>query len=99
MSSVSFGSVLRCGALSAVGPAEEPFLEPSRDPEPAVADLLRLRRRRADRLVPVPVPAVAVFAPLGPVALSASVPAVPAVPSWDALALSRDPEPPPEPWR
>jgi len=63
MSTVSFGSKLRCGALSADGLAEEPFLEPSRDSMPADADLLRLRRRRAERLVPVPVPVVGVPEP------------------------------------
>ena len=64
MSTVSFGSLLRCGAFSADGPAEEPFLEPSHDSVPAVADLLRLRRRRAERLVPVPAPTAAVRDPL-----------------------------------
>jgi hypothetical protein len=79
MSSVSFGSLgseLRRGALSADGPAEEPFLEPSRDPAAEVVDLLRLRRRRAERLVPlpaaVPVPAAAALDPLDPAAFSPS---------------------------
>ena len=68
MSTVSFGSELRCGALSADGLAEEPFLEPSRASMPAVADLLRLRRRRAERLVPVPLPVVDGTDPLDPAA-------------------------------
>ncbi len=78
--------------------AEEPFLEPSRPPAPAVADLLRLRRRRADRLVPVPVPADAdaVLGPLSPVELSVSEPSVE---SRGSLALSREPDPLPDPWR
>jgi hypothetical protein len=66
MSPVSFASVLRCGAFSADGPPE-PFLELSTDATPVVVALLRLRRRRADRLVPLPVPAaVVVPAPLPP---------------------------------
>ena len=52
------------------GSAEEPFLEPSRDSVPAVADLLRLRRRRAERLVPVPVPPAAAREPFVDAALS-----------------------------
>jgi hypothetical protein len=62
MSSVSFASVLRFGALSADGPPE-PFVEFSTDAEPVLVALLRLRRRRAERLVPLPVPAVVVPAP------------------------------------
>jgi hypothetical protein len=54
--------VLRFGALSADGPPE-PLLELSTDAEPVLVALLRLRRRRAERLVPLPVPAVVVPAP------------------------------------
>jgi len=63
MSSVSFASLLRFGAFSADGPPE-PLLELPADVTPVVVDLLRLRRRRAERLVPLPVPAVVVAVPL-----------------------------------
>ena len=61
MSTVSFGSLPPWGALPD-GSLVEPFRDPSRDPSPVAAAppavaLLRLRRRRAERLVPVPVPA------------------------------------------
>jgi hypothetical protein len=59
MSSVSFASVLRCGAFSTDG-SLEPFLEPSTGATPVVVALLRLRRRRAERLVPLPAPVVVV---------------------------------------
>jgi hypothetical protein len=59
MSTVSFGSLVRCRFFSAVlvavgwcEPGVDPFCALSDDPP--VADWLRLRRRRADRLVPVP---------------------------------------------
>jgi hypothetical protein len=73
MSSISFASVLRFGAFSADGPPE-PLLELSTDATSVVVALLRLRRRRAERLVPLPVPAVVVAAPLLPVAPESSVP-------------------------
>ena len=63
----SFGHVhclLRFGAPlaepSRVAGSPEPFLEPSTDAAPVPVALLRLRRRRAERLVPLPVPPVAV---------------------------------------
>ncbi len=57
--------MLRCGAFSRDGPPE-PFPEPATDATPGVVALLRLRRRRAERLVPLPVPAVVVLDPLLP---------------------------------
>ncbi len=54
--------MLRFGALSVDGPPE-PLLELSTDAELVLVALLRLRRRRAERLVPLPVPAVVVPAP------------------------------------
>jgi len=87
MSSVSFvGSALRFGALSADGPAVDPFLESSGDPPPPVVDLLRLRRRRAERLVPAPVPAACALADPDPLDVGPA-------------AGSRLAEPPPEPAR
>jgi hypothetical protein len=80
MSTVSFASLLRCGAFSGDDPPE-PFLEPSTDAAPVLVALLRLRRRRAERLVPLPVPAVAVPA------------AAPAAPALELPALD---EPSPE---
>ena len=65
MSTVSFASMLRCGAFSGDG-FPEPLLEPSADATAVVAALLRLRRRRAERLVPLPVPAGEAPEPFGP---------------------------------
>jgi hypothetical protein len=64
MSTVSFASVLRGGAFSPAG-SPEPFLDPCICAAPPDGALLRLRRRRAERLVPVPDPVVAVPEPLG----------------------------------
>jgi hypothetical protein len=80
MSSVSFASVLRFGAFSADG-LPEPLLELSTDATPVVVDLLRLRRRRAERLVPLPVPAVVVTAPLLPGPASSVLPVLPVLPA------------------
>ena len=66
--------MLRFGALSVDGPPE-PLLELSTDAEPVLVALLRLRRRRAERLVPLPVAAVVAPAPF----VSAGVEFVPAV--------------------
>ena len=78
MSSVSFDSVLRCGALSADGPAwsrvelsrshrdvEAGRLHDTHTARRAGHRLRRLRRRRAERLVPVPVSPVPVSPPSG----------------------------------
>ncbi len=77
--------MLRFGALSVDGPPE-PLLELSTDAEPVLVALLRLRRRRAERLVPLPVPAVAVPDPF-------ELPGVESVPA--AAEPSEAPEAPP----
>jgi hypothetical protein len=98
MSTVSFASLLRCGAFSG-GCPREPFLEPSPAAPSLVVALLRLRRRRAERLVPEPVPAVVVVPEPVPAAVitGPSEPSEP--PSSPSEVAARSPWPPRPPWR
>lgn len=83
MSTVSFNSELAWEVFATVRTVVDPFGEPSRVPVPAEARPL-LRRRRADRLVPVPLPAVA-----DPLALAPEVES-PAESPAERLAPSAD---------
>jgi len=71
-------------------------MEPATDAAPVLVALLRLRRRRAERLVPLPVAAAVVPAPLDPAGLApAPFDTAGSEPSA-ALSLRSRPPPPPE---